>query len=107
MALIGQRVAGFGLWAGIPLLQAAGLAGLIAAHAPSSDARVLAIVFPPWWTEDSMVSAVRGQGLVPLPAGAAFIAIVPDAVSLRSIPGEWFRLSLPKGIFCSEKESIP
>lgn len=101
MALKVGRVAGFGLWAGIPLLQAAGLAGLIAAHAPDSDARVLAIVFPPWWAEDRMVAAVSGAGLVPLPAGASFIAIVPQSVSIRSIPGEWFRLSLPKGIFCS------
>lgn len=98
---------GFGLWLGIPLLQAAGLAGVIAAHAPGAGARVLAIVFPPWWAEERMVSAVRSQGLVPLPAGASFIAIVPDAVSTRTIPGEWFRLSLPQGIFCSAKDSTP
>lgn len=103
MALIGRRVAGFGLWAGIPLLQAAGLAGLVAAHAPGAGAGVLAIVFPPWWAEARMVAAVRAQGLVPLPAGAPFIAVVPDAVSVRTIPGEWFRLSLPKDIFCSAK----
>ncbi len=80
---------------------------------PAGDARAgagtstaaLAIVFPPWWPEERVVAAVSSRGLVPVPAGVRFVAIVPAASV--SVPGEWFRLSLPSSIFCSPKGDEP
>ncbi len=107
MAIVRRCWASAGLWLGIPLLQVAGLAHLLVTRAPEpgTSTAALAIVFPPWWPEERVVAAVSSRGLVPVPAGVRFVAIVPAASV--SVPGEWFRLSLPSSIFCSPKGDEP
>jgi hypothetical protein len=76
-------MARFGAWA-----PAAGLLGLslsisVAAAIQPADPRLVAAVFPPWWSAEAVMAAAAAAGDVVGPGGVSFVIVVrSDATDL-------------------------